>query len=144
MDVRRFVQVVAHEVNPVRPLLRTVGIRFPLTGHAVEIRLHAERLLSSTRLPNASFVHLLNRLLCFTGFGTRYVKLTLGTHRPFKQWNGLRISANGVHSLSTCSVCSPSIGDDVTRVGRPSTRTGQPGILNGRCSGWIIVYQRPK
>lgn len=38
-------------------------------------------------------------------------------------------------SLSTWSVCSPSMGDDVTRVAFPSTRTGQPGILNGRCTG---------
>ena len=38
-------------------------------------------------------------------------------------------------SLSTWSVCSPSIGDDVTRVAFPSTRTGQLGILNGRCTG---------
>src|SRR5262249_47422468 len=33
-------------------------------------------------------------------------------------------------SLSTGSVCSPSTGDALTRVGRPSTRTGQPRILH--------------
>jgi hypothetical protein len=38
-------------------------------------------------------------------------------------------------SLRTWFVCSPSIGDDVTRVAFPSTRTGQLGILNGRCTG---------
>ena len=39
------------------------------------------------------------------------------------------------HSPMTSSVCSPSIGEDLMRTALPSTRTGQPGILKGSCTG---------
>jgi len=38
-------------------------------------------------------------------------------------------------SLSTAPVSAPRTGDGLIRDGLPSTRTGQPGILNGRCTG---------
>jgi len=45
MDMRRFVQVVAHENTLYGPLLRTVGMPFPLTCHALEIDYTSERSL---------------------------------------------------------------------------------------------------
>src|SRR5713101_5281843 len=89
--------------------------------------------------------HYLVRVLAEHGRRCDARGLPIDAHRPARH---LEWSVHGMdhqigalrpsHSLITWSVCSPSMGDDVMRVAFPSTRTGQPGILNGRCTGWTI------